>query len=785
MRAPRYAGILSCLFAACCLAVFAADGGDWPSWNGPNQDLTASGNDVFQRPVIGLERAWSRPLGSGYTGLPVVGGRLVAGFAEGDSDFVAALDASTGEELWRYRIGEIYKGHEGSDDGPLSTMTIQDGRVYGLGPRGKLFALRLSDGHEVWASQLVEKAGAKEPLYGFATAPTLVGGVLVVQTGGTDGHSISGFDPKKGKLLWSTGDDTVNYQSPTALRVGQEEQIVALTNRHVLGLSPRKGDLLWSHRHTTDGDGFVNTQLMAVGEGRVLLAGMGDSVLLRVEKGTDGYRVEEQWRTRALYGSLSTPAPFEGHLYGFVGRRFLTCVDAQTGETVWKSREPGGGSLVLVDGHLVILAQNGDLVVIEATPAGYTEKARIKALETGSLTWPSFGDGRIYVRNLTDIAGIAVTGEAAAVTADAEPLPEIELLGELKTLEQRLAAAEDKDAVIEEFLSSHDSYPILEGENLVHFVFRGEVDDLMLVGNMLLGREIRMLRLGDSDLYVRSWEMDPGARFEYSFAIFDERRMDLLNPRENDAGGRELSVLTTQGWQEPAHLVKPQGPRGRLDKLDWHSEILDTDREVRIYVPPGYDQGDRRYPVLLVSNGDEALAQGLVDRSLDNLIGKSVAPVIALFVPQGHFTELGTRAGEYLQALETELFPRIDASYRTVTEPGSRGVLATRWAGAQAMYMALERPDLFGKVGAQSMEAGALRDGFLDMVRNAESCDLTIHLEWSSNGYQPVREFGDELVPVLEEAGCRVTRGEFADGIGWGGWRQHTDRMLEHLFPLQ
>ncbi len=87
----------------------ATNASDWPTWSGPNRDLTTLGNGVFERPAFGLERLWSKPLGSGYSGIVVVGERLVTGFSDGESDFIVALAADSGTELWRYRIAEAYR----------------------------------------------------------------------------------------------------------------------------------------------------------------------------------------------------------------------------------------------------------------------------------------------------------------------------------------------------------------------------------------------------------------------------------------------------------------------------------------------------------------------------------------------------------------------------------------------------------------------------------------------------------------------------------------------------
>ena len=98
---------------------------------------------------------------------------------------------------------------------------------------------------------------------------------------------------------------------------------------------------------------------MPVGEGGILLAGLPESALFQVSKSAEGYTVEETWRSRVLRRSLAVPVSHEGYLYGYAGS-FLTCVDAATGEMVWKSRPPGSGNLLLIDGHLVILNRDGE-----------------------------------------------------------------------------------------------------------------------------------------------------------------------------------------------------------------------------------------------------------------------------------------------------------------------------------------------------------------------------------------------------------------------------------------
>jgi outer membrane protein assembly factor BamB/enterochelin esterase-like enzyme len=729
----------------------------------------------------------------------------VTGFSDGTSDWMVALDVKSGRELWRYRMAEeTYRGHDGSDDGPVATPTIHGGQIYGLTPRGRLFALRLADGEQVWTRQLVDELGAFEPLWGFNSSPTVIGGVLVMQTGGGDGHSISALDPATGELLWSTGDDAVYYESPIALRFGDEEQIFALTNEYILGLVPETGEVLWRQEHKVDESAYTGyMQPVPLGDGRVLLTAWTESVLVRIEKAGEAYEVDELWRTRVvtIAGVGAVPVPYEGYIYGFK-RQFLSCVDATTGETMWRSRSPGGGNLVVVDGHLVILARSGEVVVAAATPEGYREETRAPALDEGFYTRPTFAGGRIFIRNLSSIAGLAITGEAPPAVVDTrEEEEEVELLGEVGELVRRVDTAENKTQLVDEFMVAHHEFPILEADGLVHFVFRGKVEDLALKGSMKpLDEELIMHRLEGTDFYFRSMRLEPGAYHTYSFAVFDEPRLDPLNPRKPDNPEQEQSAFATPGWQEPLHLREPEGDRGRIETLTWKSETLGNEREVQVYLPPGYDDGEERYPLLLDLSGGDAIEFGRRDRTLDNLVGKTVAPLVVAFVPRQEYSEYGSDIETFQQALAEELVSLLDESYRTAAKPAARGVMGGFTRGTASIYMTLKRPDVFSRAAGQSIRLRSdLEAEINDLLKKNEKRDLRFYVEWSTHDLKAGAELdcradSQRLAGLLEKHGYKPTVREVVQGITsndeapniyWVGWRQSTDHILETLFPLE
>jgi outer membrane protein assembly factor BamB len=119
------------------------------------------------------------------------------------------------------------------------------------------------------------------------------------------------------------------------------------------------------------------------------------------------------WKSSAFRSYVSPPVHHEGYLYGF-GDDFLSCVKVADGSVAWKEKLYVG-SLILVDGHLVVQGvSTGLLRVAEASPAGYREKAQLAVFNRGSRAEapPSFAEGRIFVRNDEEI--VAVTIEAPA-----------------------------------------------------------------------------------------------------------------------------------------------------------------------------------------------------------------------------------------------------------------------------------------------------------------------------------------------------------------------------------
>ena len=116
------------------------------------------------------------------------------------------------------------------------------------------------------------------------------------------------------------------------------------------------------------------------------------------------------WRSRVIKNHFSSSVLHEKYLYGF-DNAILKCIEANTGIEQWVARGPGKGSLIFVDGHLIVLGEQGKLALVEATPEEYREKASAQVLEGRCWTVPALAGGKLYVRNHKEMVCLDVMGQ--------------------------------------------------------------------------------------------------------------------------------------------------------------------------------------------------------------------------------------------------------------------------------------------------------------------------------------------------------------------------------------
>ena len=795
MRARRTWALAVGVILAGAAAVQAA-ASDWPGLRGPAYDGAAREGQLLSKRGGGLAVGWKVAVGSGYSAVAVADGIAVTMFMSGADDVIAAFAVDTGKEVWRTRIGEAYKGHDGSHDGPVSTPAIADGRVFGLDPGGDLVALSAKEGKEIWRKSLTAEFGSEAPHYGFSTSPIVVDGVLVVEVGGKDGKSIVGFDAATSKALWNAGDDAVEYQSPAAALVAGEMQVVAVAAKKLYGIAPRTGKVLWSYEHQGEDavPGGGSMIPVPAGPGRFLLMNKSDSSsMLEVKRGKElDYEVREVWSSNSIRGSYVTPVYHDGHLYGISGR-ILTCVDAATGETKWRSREPGDGFPTLVGDQLAIITKPGTLHVVKAAPDAYQELASLPLFDEHSWSQVAFAGDNLFVRSMGHLARVDVVAATPVAAAAPAWLAATEFGRFLAELER----APDREAAVEAWLARQKSFPVIEGPDLVHFIYHGEATDVGIVGDHIgARREDPMTHVAGTHLFYSSARLEPDAAVLYGFLVdYGEPSKDPRNPRGAKGSFGDVSLLTMPAWRGAgATVAADDARRGRLEPVDWESKIDEgKTRRLQVYLPSGYDASrERRYPVAYVLDGKAALDDGGMANVLDRAIGDGVEPLVAVFIMPREDDKGPVRMppDKYLEMLTQEIVPLVDGRFRTVADRSARASVGIGRTGGIALEGAMKHADLFAR-------AGSLSGRFSfdpatappDALPTAEEKPFTLYVGWGTYDMRSPHEAWDlsrdnRLVFArLRERGYHPAGGEAPIGNGWVLWRERAGELFAALYP--
>lgn len=395
-------------------AHFAADNTsrDWPQFRGVNRDGISSETGLLTSwPSSGPKEIWRRPIGEGYSGITIVDGRIYTMYGGEDDgkavEFAAAFDAQTGKELWHVVIGDKYETQFGN--GPRSTPAVDGDLVYFIGSRGDFAALSIVDGSETWSMSLPEKFGASQPYFGFAASTLLDDGQLIIEGGGKEGKSFAGLDKMTGEVKWTSGDGgrEPSYNSAIAVEIGGRRHFVYVVGKTLRGIDS-SGQELWSHEWP---EGETHASPVFISPNRIFTSGVEGvgGILIEIKDDGEKVSVNEVWKTRFMRNHFSTSLVHDDHIYGF-DNATLKCIAAADAKMAWRKRGLGKGSLIYADGHILVLSDQGRLLLVEATSEGYVEKGSVQALEGKSWTAPTLAGGTLYLRNHTEMVAYDING---------------------------------------------------------------------------------------------------------------------------------------------------------------------------------------------------------------------------------------------------------------------------------------------------------------------------------------------------------------------------------------
>jgi outer membrane protein assembly factor BamB len=375
---------------------------DYPQWRGRLRDGAAS---AFERPASwpdALTLRWKSDVGEGYATPIVVGNTVYAFTNRNGREGITALDAQSGDTIWRTEYPVAYEPYEGSEDhgyGPKATPLFHRGKLYTLGISGAISAFDASSGVLVWQ----KPAPQMQPDVGTASSPIGASDAVIIQSDGD--HALTAFDSETGRVKWTVKNE-FRYASPIIVDLLGTRQIVAVAQYAILGISVTDGSVLWQHPWKSP---YVQAITPILNGDTIIVSGhhrgvMAIKPILREGK----WAVEVIWETQQVSMFLSNPVVAGDTLFGLShlnsGQYFA--IDALTGRVLWldRPRRATNSAVVKADELLFFLNDDAELIVARRSRTGFEPLTSYSVASSATWAQPAISGQRIFVKDVSSLA---------------------------------------------------------------------------------------------------------------------------------------------------------------------------------------------------------------------------------------------------------------------------------------------------------------------------------------------------------------------------------------------
>ncbi|HEU4769778.1 MAG TPA: PQQ-binding-like beta-propeller repeat protein [Pyrinomonadaceae bacterium] len=383
---------------------------DWLQFGGPTRDFVSTSKGLAAAwPATGPRQLWSRPLGEGYSAILVNGNTLYTMYSEGQQEIVIALSADTGKTIWEHKYDAPHAGMNYEyGAGPHSTPLLVGDLLYTVGATGKLFAFDKKTGKVEWSHDMWKEYGGTKMDRGYSASPIAYKNTIILPLGG-NGQTLIAFNQKDGSVAWKNQSLDMSPASPMIINVNGQDQLIAFLGKVVAGLDPNNGNLLWSHPHVTEWG--LNISMPVWGSDNLLFissAYSGGSRVLKLTQKDGKTTAEELWyrRMRLHHGTAIRIGDYVYGSSGDFGPAFFAAVNVKTGEISYQDRTFPKSNLVLADGKLIILDEDGNLALANATPTELKVISKASVLKNLAWTVPTLVGTKLYLRDRRTIAAL-------------------------------------------------------------------------------------------------------------------------------------------------------------------------------------------------------------------------------------------------------------------------------------------------------------------------------------------------------------------------------------------
>lgn len=385
---------------------------NWPRFRGPSGQGVSTETGLPLKWSETENVAWKTPIpGLGWSSPIVWGDRifLTTGLANDTSCHVLCVDLKTGKILWDKEVfQQVVKRRERMNSGATATPVTDGQLVYAAFCDGSIVALDF-DGNVAWTHRDVQYYSR----HGMGVSPILYEDLLILPVDPSttdmsnerlgwqlawDKSYILALDKKTGKERWRgpRGMSRIGHSTPNIMMVDGKPQLVSAAGDVIQGHDPATGQRLWSVRSF----GEPCVPAIVIGDDLVYSApGAGAPAIRAARPGHAGREAQVVWEQKEQMPMLASFVYARPHLFTIKETGFAMCLNAQTGEIVWKERLPGkyAASPILAEGRLYLLSEEGVCTIIEAGPV-YKPVATNSIAETKIQASMAVSQGRLIIR---------------------------------------------------------------------------------------------------------------------------------------------------------------------------------------------------------------------------------------------------------------------------------------------------------------------------------------------------------------------------------------------------
>lgn len=332
--------------------------------------------------------------------------------------------------------------------------------------------------------------------------------------------------------------------------------------------------------------------------------------------------------------------------------------------------------------------------------------------------------------------------------------------------------------------------PIIDEDQNVTFQIKApRATEVSVTGEMSEGP--LALSKGEDGIWSGTLKAVPDGIYGYSFSIDGTKVVDPGNPVMKPMRSPRTSILHLPGNHMHDFM---DVPHGTVHYHAYQSAPINRFRELQVYTPPGYEAGEKDYPLLVLQHGHSDgfatwVAYGKAHWILDNLIanGKATPMIVVMLdghpIPESYGNgRMPENTEELRKDLMDQVLPMIEDTYRVKSGRENRAIAGLSMGGMHALTIGFSELDTFSTIGSFS---GAIPDHevMAETFADPKATNEKLNLLWIACGMKDfLLDENKALIESLQEKGIDHSWNLTEGAHEWTVWRRYLADFAPLLF---